>query len=218
MAATTTITLGVGGWAALVAGAHGLAALAGGAAILSVVSLGLAGAALGIAKKGYYGKGHDEGGGYGGGYGGENHHKHGHTYYGDVYGKGYGGGGGYGYKRHGYAYGNYRRKKRSADEESAAVTNLLQVIRNEDVTGCGLKLVCELAGMREEELYEEEIAILNLVGPVVPPGHGLLPPGGAGDYKIARLFGQQHGDCSLAFPLCPFNGTELMGALMSFLP
>ncbi|KAK7075135.1 hypothetical protein SK128_009533 [Halocaridina rubra] len=121
-------------------------------------------------------------------------------------------------KRRGHGGHGHYRGKRSVEDESAALQNLLQVIRAEDVTGCGMKLVCELAGLREEALMEEELAILDLVGPVVRPGEGLLPPGGAGDYKAAKMYGLQQGNCSQAFPLCPLNGTELMGAVMNYLP
>ncbi|XP_068246310.1 uncharacterized protein [Palaemon carinicauda] len=113
-------------------------------------------------------------------------------------------------------YRRTSRGKRAA--KSSAVNNLLQVIREEDVTGCGLKLVCELAGTTEEELGTEERAILDLIGPIVPPGEGLLPSGGARDYMLAKAFGQQYGNCTQAFPNCHLQGTDIMANVMNFLP
>ncbi|XP_066953763.1 uncharacterized protein [Macrobrachium rosenbergii] len=118
---------------------------------------------------------------------------------------------------------SYRRRgarvRRAVSGDSAtAVQNLLQVIREEDVTGCGLKLVCELAGARAEELGTEERAILDLIGPAVPPGEGLLASGGARDYMWAKAFGQQRGNCAQAFPDCHFSGAEIMATVRNFLP
>lgn len=97
--------------------------------------------------------------------------------------------------------------------------NALELVRAEDVTGCGMRLVCELAGQEEEDLVQEELAILALLGPDVKPGEGVLPPGGArGEYLQARNFGAQGGDCGAAFPMCPLNGSQLMDTVMAYLP
>ena len=69
----------------------------------------------------------------------------------------------------------FRRKRRNAlkaspeilseeeEEENDNLENFLEVVRRQDVTGCGLRLVCELAQERGE-LYPEHEAILDIVG------------------------------------------------------
>ncbi|XP_069979349.1 uncharacterized protein [Penaeus vannamei] len=114
----------------------------------------------------------------------------------------------------------HRRGRRSVDDaEDWRMQNALELVRAEDVTGCGMRLVCELAGQEEEDLVQEELAILALLGPDVKPGEGVLPPGGArGEYLQARSFGGRGGDCGAAFPMCPLNGSQLMDTVMAYLP
>ncbi|XP_069979348.1 uncharacterized protein [Penaeus vannamei] len=113
----------------------------------------------------------------------------------------------------------YRRGRRSVDDAGRRMQNALELVRAEDVTGCGMRLVCELAGQEEEDLVQEELAILALLGPDVTPGEGVLPPGGArGEYLQARSFGGRGGDCGAAFPMCPLNGSQLMDTVMAYLP
>ncbi|XP_042203352.1 uncharacterized protein LOC121853348 [Homarus americanus] len=121
--------------------------------------------------------------------------------------------------------GNFRRFGREAgeevrqqQEEQEALERTLELIRVEDVTGCGLRLMCELAATPSETLLQEQMAILNLVGPSVRPGEGLLPPGATGDYLAAKSLGAAGGDCGLAFPECPLGGTQLMDQVMAYLP
>ncbi|XP_047477322.1 uncharacterized protein LOC125030948 [Penaeus chinensis] len=115
----------------------------------------------------------------------------------------------------------HRRGRRSTveDDDDWRMQNALELVRAEDVTGCGMRLVCELASQEEEDLVQEELAILALLGPDVKPGEGVLPPGGArGEYLQARSFGGRGGDCGAAFPMCPHNGTQLMDTVMAYLP
>lgn len=111
-----------------------------------------------------------------------------------------------------------RRHGRDVEEESESevLQRVLSLIRQQDVTGCGMRLVCELAGIAEEDLDEEQMAILNLVEPRIKPGEGVLPPGGFGDYKIAKTMGQTHENCSTSFPLCSLNGNQLMEVVNSY--
>ncbi|XP_042877367.1 uncharacterized protein LOC122256622 [Penaeus japonicus] len=116
-------------------------------------------------------------------------------------------------------YGREAGEAGAQDEEWPALENLLQDVRRQDTTGCGRRLLCELAQEDEEALSLEELEILSLVGPDVTPGEGLLPPGGAsGEFARARAFGRDGGDCGAAFPLCPLNGTQLMDSVMAYLP
>ncbi|KAK7068905.1 hypothetical protein SK128_012584 [Halocaridina rubra] len=131
--------------------------------------------------------------------------------------------GGRGRRRGGGGRRRYHgRGKRQApprqESEDTVIERVLDLIRQQDITGCGMRLVCELAGIREEELNEEQQAILNLVGPVTKPGEGLLPPGGARDFKEARFLGFTEGKCQESFPLCPLNGTQLMELIDAFVP
>ncbi|KAK4305702.1 hypothetical protein Pmani_022409 [Petrolisthes manimaculis] len=200
MATTTTVT-SVG----LLGG--GLAA----AAVAGAVGLGLAGLAL--AGKGR--RGGNKGYGYGG------------------YGHGGGGGGGYGY---GGGYGHHRGRRATDvyDEEDidddvvdddndegqrVHIENVLEMVKAQDVTGCGRRLVCELGSADPRRLTVEELSILNLVGDGVVPGEGVLPPGGAsGHFKTARGWGESGGDCGLAYHTCPLNGKQLMQLVMEYLP
>ena len=58
-----------------------------------------------------------------------------------------------------------RRLQKNRDlAEEERLEHLLQVIREEDFSECGLKLVCELAASPSTELTVEGKGILNLVG------------------------------------------------------
>ncbi|XP_069979345.1 uncharacterized protein [Penaeus vannamei] len=126
--------------------------------------------------------------------------------------------------RRSYRHKNSHRYGREApaaekQEQAAALENLLEDVRLQDETGCGRRLLCELAKEDEQELSQEEFDILSMVGPDVKPGEGLLPPFSAtGEYARARAFGRKGGDCDAAFPLCPFNGSQLMDNVMAYLP
>ncbi|XP_066946839.1 uncharacterized protein [Macrobrachium rosenbergii] len=111
-----------------------------------------------------------------------------------------------------------RRRRRAAKKKTVAIGNSLRLIRQEDVTGCGLKFMCELAKRDPGELTVEELSVLSLVGPVVKPGEGLMPDGAVGDYMRAKALGQAGGSCSEAYPLCTFSGTQLMEIVVGFLP
>ncbi|KAG7173306.1 putative DM4/DM12 family-like protein 29, partial [Homarus americanus] len=152
---------------------------------------------LGLAGLALYGASGRSGGNRG--YGGYSHH------------------GGYGGGHHGGSYG-YHRRRRSPEEDSAALENLMEVIRAEDVSGCGRRLVCELAANNQQSLTVEELSILNLVGSSVKPGEGVLPRGASQEYKEARGLGEAGGDCDKVFPKCPLTGAQLMGAVMAYLP
>ncbi|XP_037782935.1 uncharacterized protein LOC119579263 [Penaeus monodon] len=169
----------------------------GAAALAGAVGLGLAAAAA--AAFGGRNRGGNKGGyrgHHGGGYG---HH-----------------GGGYGH--HG-GYGGYHRRRRSVEEDSEALDNLMALIRQEDVTGCGMRLMCELGAAPEDELTVEELSILHLVGPIVKPGEGVLPSGSAtSQYRNAKDFGREGGECAKAFPMCPLDRAQLMDTVMNYLP
>ncbi|KAK3870078.1 hypothetical protein Pcinc_024660 [Petrolisthes cinctipes] len=49
------------------------------------------------------------------------------------------------------------------EDERAALMRLLEVIREEDVSGCGRRLMCELAASDPTQLEEEHLAILDLL-------------------------------------------------------
>ncbi|XP_068227491.1 uncharacterized protein [Palaemon carinicauda] len=117
-----------------------------------------------------------------------------------------------GFGRHHYRYG------RSADDDSAAVQKTMNLIRQQDFSGCGLKLVCELASMEGDQLTLEEMDILSLVGTSIKPGEGLLPGSALQEYQAARGLGEYGHDCALVFPSCPFNSSQLIETVMSYLP
>lgn len=50
-----------------------------------------------------------------------------------------------------------------AEDERAALLRLLEVIREEDVSGCGRRLVCHLAASDRSQLPEEHLAIMDLL-------------------------------------------------------
>ncbi|XP_064115255.1 uncharacterized protein LOC135221405 [Macrobrachium nipponense] len=164
----------------------------GAAALAGAASLGLAGLAVaafhGKRRRGR--KGH----GYRHGYG---HH---------------GGGGGHGYGYHG------RKRRRSVEEEEETRERILELIREEDVLDCGMRLVCELGGNDEDELSMEELAILSLVGPVVQPGEGILPGRASAAYRIARTAGYSQTNCTELYSKCPVDNKNLVEAVMSYIP
>ncbi|KAK4324954.1 hypothetical protein Pmani_004443 [Petrolisthes manimaculis] len=105
------------------------------------------------------------------------------------------------------------------EDERAALMRLLEVIKEEDVTGCGRRLMCELAASDPTQLEEEHLAILDLLEPVVRPGEGLLPPGSAAEeYVRARGVGESGGDCALAYPACPVPPSQLPQLILDYLP
>ncbi|XP_064115258.1 uncharacterized protein LOC135221408 [Macrobrachium nipponense] len=117
-----------------------------------------------------------------------------------------------GYGRHHYRYG------RSAQDDSSALERTMNLIRQQDFSGCGLKLVCDLASMTDDQLASEEMSILSLVGTSIKPGEGLLPTSALQEYQAARGLGEYGYDCALAFPSCPLNSTQLIETVMSYLP
>nr|XP_053644746.1 uncharacterized protein LOC128697213 [Cherax quadricarinatus]XP_053644747.1 uncharacterized protein LOC128697213 [Cherax quadricarinatus] len=173
---------------------------AGGAAAAAAAAIAAAGAvglgALGVAalsRRRSRSRGHrNTYGGYRNTYGGSRHRRSGR-------------------RRHRNRYGRNVEKEPQVELEEA-----LNKIRKTDVTGCGLRLVCDLAAT--DRLSVEELAILQLIGPTVKPGEGLLPPGASGEYKQAKWYGESGGDCHEAFPDCPYNGTQLMNIVMDYLP
>lgn len=55
--------------------------------------------------------------------------------------------------------------------------------------------------------------------PVVKPGEGVLPSGSAtSQYRSAKDFGQEGGECATAFPMCPLDRAQLMDTVMNYLP
>ncbi|XP_037788472.1 uncharacterized protein LOC119583826 [Penaeus monodon] len=61
---------------------------------------------------------------------------------------------------------HHHRGRRSSVEVDTEwrMQNALELVRAEDVTGCGMRLVCELASQEEQDLVQEELAILALLG------------------------------------------------------
>ncbi|XP_064115256.1 keratin, type I cytoskeletal 17-like [Macrobrachium nipponense] len=134
------------------------------------------------------------------------------------YGGGGYGGGGYGGGYGGYEGGGFGRRKRSAEDESEALARVLDLIRREDVAGCGLRLVCELASSEEEELTVEELSILNIVGPPARPEERISSENGVNDYRVAKSIGLERENCTRAYSFCPLDGTQLRGAIVAHLP
>ncbi|XP_037783344.1 uncharacterized protein LOC119579531 [Penaeus monodon] len=116
-------------------------------------------------------------------------------------------------RRYHYRYG------RSLGGDAAALERTMALIRQEDVTGCGMRLVCELGALPARGARED--AILELVG-TLPPGSDLRALStGEGvsaleEYRRARSLGERGHDCEKAFRFCPFNGTELMSAVVGY--
>ncbi|XP_066959362.1 uncharacterized protein [Macrobrachium rosenbergii] len=126
---------------------------------------------------------------------------------------------GHGYGHHGgHGYGYHGRKRRSVEEEEETRERILELIREEDILDCGMRLVCELGGSDEDELSMEEIAILSLVGPVVRPGEGILPGTASAAYRIARTAGYSQTNCTELYSKCPVDSKNLVEAVMSFIP
>lgn len=68
-----------------------------------------------------------------------------------------------GYRKHG-RYGREVPAAEAQIQEQADLENLLEDVWRQDETGCGRRLLCELAKEDEEELSQEELDILSLVG------------------------------------------------------
>lgn len=104
-------------------------------------------------------------------------------------------------------------------EDEDAHNRLLEVASEQDESGCGKRLVCELAAAEaedEREMLEEELAILEFVGDLVP-GEDLRAQGAALDYKLAKAQGMEGRDCGLLYPSCIYNGTEIMTSVLAYL-
>ncbi|XP_071531603.1 uncharacterized protein [Panulirus ornatus] len=108
------------------------------------------------------------------------------------------------------------RFRRSVHGGSRALERTMELIRREDVTGCGMRLLCELARLRQDHITGEEQAILDLVGPAIDPWSGVSPRGALQEYKTAKGFGEAGGDCGKVFSLCPLNGTQLMETVLGY--
>ncbi|XP_069979891.1 uncharacterized protein [Penaeus vannamei] len=105
------------------------------------------------------------------------------------------------------------------EEDEETHNRLLEVVSEQDESGCGKRLVCELAAAEaedERELLEEELAILEFVGDLVP-GEDLRAQGAALDYKLAKAQGMEGRDCGLLYPSCIYNGTEIMTSVLAYL-
>ncbi|XP_068227632.1 uncharacterized protein [Palaemon carinicauda] len=113
--------------------------------------------------------------------------------------------------------GSHHRYGRGLKDERAALDNLMEMVFLQDGTGCGMKLVCDLAGKGEDELTDEDLNILALVGPAVAPGEGFLPTTGADVYRNARYIGESGAACDQVFKSCPVNGTEISAVTQKFL-
>ncbi|XP_047477191.1 uncharacterized protein LOC125030899 [Penaeus chinensis] len=115
----------------------------------------------------------------------------------------------------------HHRYGRSIREDAAALERTMALIRQEDVTGCGMRLVCELGARPARDRDAHGDAILELVG-TLPPGsdlHALSAGEGVSalqEYRRARSLGERGHDCEKAFRFCPFNGTELMSAVVGY--
>ncbi|KAK8378142.1 hypothetical protein O3P69_018837 [Scylla paramamosain] len=114
--------------------------------------------------------------------------------------------------------GGRRRFGRAVAEESPAVERIMALIREEDASGCARRMACELGGRAQGDLSEEERSILDLVGPGVSPGEGVLPEGAVWEYRAARGLGEAGADCGQAYPTCPLGGAQLMNAVTAYLP
>ncbi|XP_066988766.1 uncharacterized protein [Macrobrachium rosenbergii] len=112
---------------------------------------------------------------------------------------------------------SHNRYGRDLKGEREALDNLLEMVFLQDGSGCGMKLVCDLAGKEEDELAQEDLNILALVGPGVAPGEDLLPKSGADVYRNARYIGRTGAPCDNIFASCPINGTEIKGITQKFL-
>ncbi|XP_047477920.1 probable H/ACA ribonucleoprotein complex subunit 1 [Penaeus chinensis] len=105
------------------------------------------------------------------------------------------------------------------DEDEDTHGRLIEIISDQDESGCGKRLVCELAAAEaedERQLLMEELAILEFVGDIVP-GEDLRAQGAALDYKLAKERGMEGRDCGLLYPSCIYNGTEIMTSVLAYL-
>ncbi|XP_063606311.1 probable H/ACA ribonucleoprotein complex subunit 1 [Penaeus indicus] len=105
------------------------------------------------------------------------------------------------------------------DEDEDTHGRLMEIISDQDESGCGKRLVCELAAAEaedERQLLMEELAILKFVGDIVP-GEDLRAQGAALDYKLAKERGMEGRDCGLLYPSCIYNGTEIMTSVLAYL-
>ncbi|XP_042877371.1 probable H/ACA ribonucleoprotein complex subunit 1 [Penaeus japonicus] len=112
-----------------------------------------------------------------------------------------------------------RRGREVGDNPQAAHNRLMDVIAQEDETGCGKRLVCELAAVEAEEerqLLMEELAILEFVGDITP-GEDLTSHASALEYKLAKRHGMEGRDCGFLYPSCIYNGTEIMSSVLAYL-
>ncbi|XP_064115254.1 uncharacterized protein LOC135221404 [Macrobrachium nipponense] len=112
----------------------------------------------------------------------------------------------------------YSRYGREDDDGQDNLKRMMELIRREDVTGCGLRLMCELAAENPRDLIDEEMAILDLVGAPLTPGEDIRGLGALGEYREAKALGLSHGSCGKTYFMCPLNGTQLMETVMGFLP
>ncbi|CAL4067423.1 unnamed protein product [Meganyctiphanes norvegica] len=101
-------------------------------------------------------------------------------------------------------------------EEQLELQETLELIRKHDTTGCGKRLMCELANMDQEQLTVEELSILNLVSHNTQSG--VRPNQASQEYLDAKTKGQQGEDCGQVYPLCKMNGKQLMSIVMDYLP
>lgn len=125
---------------------------------------------------------------------------------------------------------NHRSKREQQDielgplavlqyEEQLELTETLELIRQHDTAGCGKRLMCELGGMKQDELTIEELSILNLVR---PPGSDVRDSVSTNqaslEYLDAKTRGQKGEKCGNVYPLCTLNGKQLMTIVMDYLP
>ncbi|XP_042214160.1 uncharacterized protein LOC121860840 [Homarus americanus] len=123
----------------------------------------------------------------------------------------------YGGRPYSYRY-RHRRYRRSPVQSKNNLEKTMEIIRSEDVSGCGLRLMCEVAGLRNQHLTMEEKAILDLVGPGQMPRSGFTPKGALQEYKLAKGLGQSGGSCGQVYSTCPYSGAQLVHTVMGYLP
>lgn len=119
------------------------------------------------------------------------------------------GGGGGGRRRGGRGRGRHGRSI-TPQEETNQVNQFLEEIKANDLSGCGRKLVCELAAKDPLDLNEEEAGILEAVGPAVVPGQGILPPEAVWDYREARGHGVLGESCTNLYNRCHMDASSIM--------
>ncbi|XP_068227504.1 uncharacterized protein [Palaemon carinicauda] len=121
-------------------------------------------------------------------------------------------------KHHKKTKTTHTRYGRGDDDGQDNLERMMDLIRREDVTGCGLRLMCELAKEDPGDLIGEEMAILDLVGTPLLPGEDVRGLGALGEYREAKAVGLNQGSCGQTYFMCPLNGTQLMDTVMGFLP